>query len=59
MLFIAVPSFSLAQSRGFRFSGETQAKISALPESAVQDLFIPVLLGVEVSDLTKNFGDPR
>lgn len=39
--------------------GETRQKIDALPNTAVQDLPIPILFGVDVSDLTQNFGDPR
>ena len=38
---------------------ETRQKISALPSEVVQNLPIPILFGVEIKNLTKNFGDPR
>ncbi len=36
-----------------------QKAIDALDDTAVENVPIPVLLGVAVSDLTPNFGDPR
>lgn len=44
---------------GFGFDSASQAQITALGDTPVAALPIPVLLGVEVSDLTKNFGDSR
>jgi len=46
-------------SRWFRMNSEMRAKIEALGSTPVAGFPVPVLLGVEVSDLTKNFGDPR
>jgi peptidoglycan hydrolase-like protein with peptidoglycan-binding domain len=40
-------------------SSAVQSNVSSLSQIPVQNLTIPVLFGVEVSDLTKNFGDPR
>jgi len=34
-------------------------EIEGLGDNIVEDLPIPVLVGVELNDLTKNFGDPR
>lgn len=55
------PSFVYAQRSGGwgRTNSETQQKINALPQTAEADVTIPILFGVEVSDLTPNFGDPR
>lgn len=41
-----------------RYSSEIQQAIDALPDEPVQNLIIPVL-GIEASDITPNFGDPR
>ena len=65
MTFVLTPILPVfAQSfdgsgRGFRYDSVTQASITALGDMPIQSLPIPVLLGVEVADLTKNFGDPR
>lgn len=40
-------------------SSAAQKAIDALDDDAVEDLSIPVLFGVRVSDLSPNFGDPR
>lgn len=40
-------------------SSSVQRKIRDLPDDPVDELSIPVLLGVAVSELTRNFGDPR
>ncbi len=40
-------------------SSELQQKISALGSTIVQSVPIPVLFGVNVSNLSPNFGDPR
>lgn len=44
--------------RDFGRNSSLNKKIDALPNDAVESLPIPVM-GVEVGDLTKNFGDPR
>jgi len=41
------------------FDSETREAIEDLDEGEVESLPIPVLLGVELRNLTKNFGDPR
>lgn len=57
-LFILLPlTFAAAQS--FGRTSQYRDKISALGAAPIAGFPIPVLLGVEVSDLTKNFGDPR
>lgn len=38
---------------------ELQRKIDRLDDDVVEDLHVPVLLGVSLSDITPNFGDPR
>lgn len=48
-----------AEIRGWHRGSPFQAAIDALGTTAEQNLPIPVLFGVAVSDLTKNFGDPR
>lgn len=60
-LFAAFPfGFSEAQEWGFfRESSEMRQKIDALPSASAQNISVPVLLGVETSQLTKNFADPR
>lgn len=67
ILMMIVPSLAFAQvggsdsdwqnywSRGSQYASQIQA----LGDVAVQSIPIPVLLGVEVAQLTKNFGDPR
>ncbi len=42
-----------------RYSSAMQKAIKNLDEDEVEDLPIPILLGVARPDLTKNFGDPR
>lgn len=59
LLVATYPFAASGQTRGYRFSQETQTSINELRASAVSNFPIPVLLGVEVNDLTKNFGDPR
>lgn len=62
-LFVLAPISVSAQStwwqRVGRFDSDLQRKVDALPDTAVQNLPIPILLGVSQSDLTRNFGDPR
>lgn len=64
-LILAMPYAAMAQSsggRGFRMYGldaEARARVEALGETRIEALPIPVLFGVELSNLTKNFGDPR
>ncbi len=43
----------------WRRGSQYQSQIQALGDIAVQNIPIPVLLGVEVGNLTQNFGDPR
>ncbi len=43
----------------WRDSGDLQQKIKMLASTAVQNVYIPVLYGVEPSNLSPNFGDPR
>lgn len=46
--------------RGYRQqSNDFQQKISALPSTANATVFMPVLFGVGVKDISPNFGDPR
>jgi len=47
------------RSRSYGLGSEGRALIEALGDIPVAALPIPVLLGVELSNLTKNFGDPR
>ena len=47
------------RSRSYGLGDEGRANIAALGDTRVEALPIPVLLGVELSNLTKNFGDPR
>ncbi len=42
-----------------RYSSAIQKAIKNLDDDEVEDLPIPILLGVARTDLTKNFGDPR
>jgi peptidoglycan hydrolase-like protein with peptidoglycan-binding domain len=46
-----------AQTR-YRYDGASRANIEALGSSRVEQLPIPIL-GISLSSLTKNFGDPR
>lgn len=48
---------SHSSSRGY--SSAIQKKIDALPKKKAESLPIPVVLGVHLANLTKNFGDPR
>ncbi len=59
LIFLAtlVPAVSFAQYGG-RGTSRYQSQINALGSSSVPNLPIPVF-GVALSDLTKNFGDPR
>lgn len=67
LVFSTTPGLALAQSsdgggrgnRSYGLNSEAQAAVAALGDASVEALSIPVLLGVELSDLTKNFGDPR
>ncbi len=52
-------SSDFARYRSGSYSSSMQKKINALPKKAVQDLPIPIVLGVSQKNLTKNFGDPR
>ncbi len=46
--------------RGYRQqSGEMQQKISALGSTAQSTIFVPILFGVKLSNISPNFGDPR
>lgn len=64
---MATPSLMLAQSydtyqrgsRSYGLSSDAQRAVEALGAASAAQIAIPVLLGVEVSSLTKNFGDPR
>ena len=47
------------RSRSYGLGDQGRANIAALGDVRVEALPIPVLLGVELSNLTKNFGDPR
>lgn len=40
-------------------NAELQGKISQLSTTPVQSVFIPVLFGVELNNISPNFGDPR
>jgi hypothetical protein len=42
-----------------RVSSSVARKIRALPDERVEEMPIPVLMGISVANLTKNFGDPR
>lgn len=42
-----------------RVSSSVSRKIKALDKDKVDELPIPILIGVSVANLTKNFGDPR
>ncbi len=55
------PSSTLQQQiRGYRQqSNDLQQKMSALPSVANAAVFMPVLFGVGVKDISPNFGDPR
>ena len=57
----SVPSSTLRQQiRGYwQQSGDLQQKISALPGVANAAVFVPVLFGVGIKDISPNFGDPR
>lgn len=55
-----LPFVAGAQSRDYYgISHEAEILIQSLGDTPVQNLPIPVLLSVEVANLTKNFGDPR
>lgn len=67
-LFIMIaPSFAFAQMGGsdsdwmnyWRRGSEYSTQIQALGDVAVSSIPIPVLLGVEINQLTRNFGDSR
>ncbi|MDP4020580.1 MAG: peptidoglycan DD-metalloendopeptidase family protein, partial [Candidatus Adlerbacteria bacterium] len=65
-MFLFAPAFALAQWSG-PWDGDWEGAerspyredIEDLGEEIVEDLPIPVLVGVEVKDLSNNFGDPR
>jgi murein DD-endopeptidase MepM/ murein hydrolase activator NlpD len=52
-------SFSREMSNWSRGNSQIQEDIEHLDEDVVEDLPIPVLFGVAVRNLTKNYGDPR
>ncbi len=62
---LSVPAFAFAQGSDsdwmnyWRRGSEYSSQIQALGDVAVQAIPIPVLLGVEVNQLTRNFGDAR
>lgn len=56
LLVLVAPLSSFAQYRGY--SSQYQSQINALGSTPVANLPIPVF-GLELTDLTKNFGDPR
>lgn len=43
----------------YQQSSELQQKIAALPSTASASIFMPILFGVEVKDISPNFGDAR
>src|SRR3989344_910088 len=47
------------RSRSYGLGDQGRTNIAGLGDVRVEALPIPVLLGVELSNLTKNFGDPR
>lgn len=69
LLMMVAPVWSAAQVRGggsdsdwmdyWRRGSEYSTQIQALGDVAVSSIPIPVLLGVELNQLTSNFGDPR
>ncbi len=48
-----------SRTSGERYSSSVTREIKKLDSKAVKDLPIPILLGVRVSNLSPNFGDPR
>ncbi len=59
-LLLMLPLTLFAQSyRYYGLDSGGRAALEALGDIRVETLSIPVLLGTEVSNLTKNFGDPR
>lgn len=67
-LLILGPLFSFAQSledddpndrRYWGYSSRYSSQVGSLGSARIESLTIPVLLGVEVDDLTRNFGDAR
>ncbi len=65
LIALASPLVALAQTNDTAYmdywqrSSPYQSEIKALGDTAVSSIAIPVVLGVEVNQLTKNFGDPR
>ncbi len=75
LFMLVLPTFSFAQTasdsnestttrqqnvRGWRGqSSDLQQKISALPSVAANSVFMPVLFGVGLNNISPNFGDPR
>jgi hypothetical protein len=58
-MLVLLPALAVAQWEGDWDSDKYRTQIDALGETASASLPIPVLVGVEVADLTQNFGDPR
>ena len=51
--------FSRYSSRRTSYSSSIQRKVNKLDDDEVEDLPIPILIGVHLSNLWPNFGDPR
>lgn len=51
--------FSRYYSSRSSYSSSIQRKVNKLDDDEVEDLPIPILIGVKVSNLWPNFGDPR
>ncbi len=56
MSLLIIPLYTDASHQG---TSTLQSKINDLDSDAVEDLPIPVLFGVSVQNLTKNYGEPR
>ena len=54
----AEPVFARHTSGG-EYSSSVQREINKLDDDEVEEFAIPILFGVELSDLSSNFGDPR
>jgi murein DD-endopeptidase MepM/ murein hydrolase activator NlpD len=58
-LIASAPQAEARHNSGSSYSSSVQRKIDKLDNDEVEEFAIPILFGVDLSDITPNFGDPR
>ncbi len=59
LIYIPLSVSAQSYSGGYGYNSVTQENIALLGNETIPNLTIPVLFGVELNNLTKNFGEPR